>query len=188
MKRCWQVTDPLLIHYHDREWGTPVHDERLHFEFLLLESFQAGLNWTMMLKKRESFRKAFDNFNPRKISRYKESKLTALLADPGIIRNRRKISAAVNNAQKFLEVSREFGGFDRYIWSFVDGKPVHNSWKKWEQVPTTSPVSDALSLDLRKRGFKFVGSTSMYAHMQSIGMVNDHLTCCFRWKELQHGR
>jgi DNA-3-methyladenine glycosylase I len=188
MKRCWNVTDPLLLNYHDTEWGAPVHDDRLHFEFLLLECFQAGLNWSMMLRKRESFRKAFDNFNPRKIARYNEKKLAALLSNPGIIRNSRKISAAVNNAQKFLDTAREFGSFDRYIWSFVDGKPVHNRWQTWEQVPVKSPVSDVLSLDLKKRGFRFVGSTTMYAHMQSIGLVNDHLTFCFRWKELNSGR
>jgi DNA-3-methyladenine glycosylase I len=188
MQRCWQVTDPLLLRYHDTEWGAPVHDERLHFEFLLLECFQAGLNWSMMLRKRENFRRAFDNFDPYKISRYSEQKLAALLSDQGIVRNRPKISAAVNNAQKFLETAQEIGSFDRYIWSFVDGKPLHNHWEKWEQVPVKSPVSDALSRDLKKRGFKFVGSTTMYAHMQSIGLVNDHLKFCFRWTELISGR
>jgi DNA-3-methyladenine glycosylase I len=186
MTRCpWAGTaDPLYIAYHDGEWGRPVHDERTHFEFLLLETQQAGLSWRCILGKREAYRKAFAGFEPVKVARFTSARIERLLADPGIVRNRRKIEASVRNARAFLEVAEEFGSFDAYIWRFVDGAPLVNVWKEPRQIPTTTTVSDALSKDLKSRGFGFVGSTTIYAHMQAIGMVNDHLVSCFRWAEL----
>jgi len=186
MTRCpWAGTnDPLYLAYHDEEWGRPVHDERRHFEFLLLETQQAGLSWRCILGKREAYRKSFAGFEPEKVARFTRARIERLLADPGIIRNRRKIEASVRNARAFLEVAAEFGSFDAYVWRFVDGVSLVNAWREPRQVPTTTPVSDALSKDLKARGFGFVGSITIYAHMQAIGMVNDHLVSCFRWAEL----
>ncbi|MBN1797883.1 MAG: DNA-3-methyladenine glycosylase I [Spirochaetales bacterium] len=184
MKRCWQTADPMLLNYHDTEWGVPVHDERLHFEFLTLEAFQAGLSWTTMLKKRENFRRAFNNFDPEHIARYDEQKILTLLDDAGIIRNRRKIQATINNARCFLRIQAERGSFDNYIWSFVDGKPLQNQCKNWSDVPAQTELSATISSDLRKRGFQYLGAITVYAHMQSIGLVNDHLEYCFRYKDL----
>jgi DNA-3-methyladenine glycosylase I len=180
--RCgWSLGDPLYRAYHDTEWGVPVHDDQKLFEFLLLEGAQAGLSWITILRKRESYRAAFDGFDPLKVAAYGEDKIAALLLDPGIIRNRLKIRAAVTNAQAFLKVQGEFGSFERYIWQFVGGEPLINHWERMDQIPATSPQSDALSKDLVRRGFKFVGSTICYAHMQATGMVNDHvLGCAFR--------
>ena len=184
--RCeWCGTDELYVKYHDEEWGIPVHDDRVHFEMLILEGAQAGLSWITVLRKRENYRKAFDNFNVNKVARYTEKRIEKLLLNPGIIRNRLKVRSTVTNAKVFIEVQKEFGSFDKYIWQFVNGKPIVNKWKKMSELPATSKVSDALSKDLKKRGFKFVGSTIMYAHMQAIGMVNDHTTDCFRYKELK---
>ncbi|OGG06014.1 MAG: DNA-3-methyladenine glycosylase [Candidatus Glassbacteria bacterium RIFCSPLOWO2_12_FULL_58_11] len=184
--RCaWvPLSDPLYIAYHDLEWGVPLHEDRKIFELLTLEAAQAGLSWKTVLHKRENFRAAFDNFDPEKVARYGDKKLAELLADPGIIRNRLKVSAAINNAARFLEVQKEFGSFDSYIWRFVGGRPRINARKTIKEVPATSPESDALSLDLKKRGFKFVGPTVIYAHMQASGMVNDHTLDCFRYREL----
>ena len=182
--RCeWCLKFDQYIEYHDTEWGVPVHDDLLHFEFWILEGAQAGLSWSTILKKREGYRKAFANFDPVKVARFTEARLEKILLDPGIIRNRLKVYAAVNNAKRFLEIQKEFKSFDRYIWSFVKGKPIVNKWKTLKQVPATSKESDALSKDLIKRGFKFVGSTVMYAHMQACGLINDHLVDCFRYKE-----
>jgi DNA-3-methyladenine glycosylase I len=172
------------IRYHDLEWGVPVHDDKIHFEFLILEGAQAGLSWSTILKRRNGYRKAFADFDPETVARYDEKKIAALLSDPGIIRNRQKVNSAVNNARKFLKVQEEFGSFDRYIWQFVNGKPILNDWNSMSQIPATSPVSDALSRDLISRGFKFTGSTIMYAHLQATGLVNDHVTSCFRYIEL----
>ncbi len=166
--------------YHDEEWGVPVHDDKKHFEFLILEGAQAGLSWATVLKKREGYRKAFANFDVRKVATYSEEKIQELILNPDIIRNKLKIRGSVINAQRFLEVQKEFGTFDEYIWEFVNGKPIVNHWKKMEDCPATSKESDALSKDLKKRGFKFVGSTIIYAHMQACGLVNDHLVSCFR--------
>ncbi len=178
--RCrWVNEDPLYIKYHDEEWGVPVHDDKKMFEFLVLETFQAGLSWYTILKKRENFKKAFDKFDYKKIAKYGEPKVEELLQDAGIIRNQQKIRAAINNAQRFMEVQKEFGSFCKYIWGFVDHKPIVNNWKALTEVPATTPISDALSKDLKKRGFKFVGSTTIYAHMQASGMVNDHIEGCF---------
>ena len=175
-KRCdWPNGNELMIEYHDTEWGVPLHDDRKMFEFLMLDNTQAGLSWQTILNKRENYRKAFDNFDPAKIARYNERKIASLLKNPGIIRNRLKVRSAVTNAQAFLEIQNEFGSFDTYIWQFVDGKPFRNKWKRLKDIPATSGESDAMSKDLKKRGFKFVGSTICYAYMQSIGMVNDHL-------------
>ena len=190
--RCgWAGDNPLNIEYHDKEWGVPVHDDRLLFEFLILEGHQAGLSWLTILKKRDNYRKAFDNFDPAKIAKYDQKKIDALLKNEGIIRNRLKINATVQNAISFLEVKKEFGSFDKYIWSFVDGrrldssrKPIVNSWKSLKQIPPKTPLSDKMSKDLLKRGFKFVGSTICYAFMQAVGMVNDHTVDCFRYQEL----
>ena len=183
MNRCsWCIDDPLMMKYHDEEWGTPVHSERKHFEFLVLETFQAGLSWMVVLRKRGNFRKAFDNFDPKKVARYNRRKIDRLVKDEGIIRNRRKIEAAVNNAKRFLEVQKEFGSFDKYLWGFVDNRPITNRWKKLSQIPATTKLSDEISRDMKKRGFSFVGSTVIYAHLQAIGMVNDHLVSCFRYK------
>jgi DNA-3-methyladenine glycosylase I len=189
MKRCsWCGEDPLYVSYHDVEWGSPVHDEKRHFEFLLLETQQSGLSWRCILGKREAFRKAYAGFDPAKVARFPPARVEELLGDPGIIRNRRKIEAAIKNARAFLDVAGEFGTFDAYIWSFVAGEPVVNSWREASQVPATTEISETLASDLKKRGFSFVGPTTMYAHMQAIGMVNDHLVSCFRWRELGGGR
>ncbi|MDL5047677.1 DNA-3-methyladenine glycosylase I [Oscillatoria amoena NRMC-F 0135] len=183
--RCsWCLKFEHYIAYHDTEWGVPVHDDRKHFEFLILEGAQAGLSWSTILKKREGYRKAFADFDPEKVARFTEKKLEKILLDPGIVRNRLKVFAAVNNAKRFLEVQKEFGSFNTYIWQFVNGKPIINKWKSLKQIPPTSKQSDALSKDLIKRGFKFVGSTVIYAHMQACGLVNDHLVDCFRYREV----
>lgn len=189
--RCgWAETTPnpkdkaIYDRYHDREWGTPVHRDRRIFEHLVLEGFQAGLSWLTILKKRRAFRKAFAGFDPAKVARFDKRKIARLLADPGIIRNRLKVAAAVNNARRFLEVQREFGSFDAYIRRFVGGRTIVNRWTKLSEIPDTSPESDALSADLKARGFKFIGSTICYAHLQATGLVNDHLVTCFRWREL----
>ncbi len=186
MIRCpWCGKEELYITYHDEEWGVPVHNEKKHFEFLLLETMQAGLNWYMILKKRENFRKAFDGFDYKKIKNYNEVKIKKLLKDTGIIRNRKKIESAINNAQCFITIQKEFNSFDNYIWSFVNHKPIQNAWKSMKQIPVKTKLSDSISNDLKKRGFKFVGSTTIYAHMQAIGIVNDHLLGCFRYKEIK---
>lgn len=181
--RCTWAEDQFeeYITYHDEEWGVPVHDDRKHFEFLILEGAQAGLSWATVLKKREGYRQSFANFDPEVVATFDEDNILELLQFEGIIRNKLKVRGAVTNAQKFLEVQKEFGSFDTYIWSFVDGKPIVNQWKSMSEVPATSPESDALSKDLKKRGFKFVGSTIMYAHMQACGLVNDHTINCFRF-------
>ncbi len=184
MKRCGWATNELAIHYHDTEWGVPLHDDRGLFEFLVLEGAQAGLSWDTILRKRENYRAAFDNFNPEKVARYSDSKIAKLLQNEGIIRNRLKIASAVANAKAFLKMQKEFGSFDKYIWGFVDGKPIANKWKEIGQVPAKTPVSDSISKDLKKRGFNFVGSTIMYAFMQATGIVNDHLVSCFRYKRV----
>ncbi len=179
-ERCgWVNTNPLYLEYHDKEWGVPVHDDRTLFEFLILEGAQAGLSWFTVLQKRENYRAAFDNFEVEKIADYTETDAARLLANAGIIRNRLKIAATVNNAQKFLEVQKEFGSFDRYLWNFVGGAPIVNNFTALSELPARTPISDALSKDLQKRGFKFVGSTIMYAYMQAVGMVNDHVLSCF---------
>jgi DNA-3-methyladenine glycosylase I len=186
MKRCsWSEGNDLYIEYHDKEWGTPVHEDRKHFEFLVLESFQAGLSWLTILKKRENFRKAFHGFDPKKVAKYDKKKIGKLMKDAGIIRNRMKIEATINNAKRFLEVQKKFGSFDDYIWGFTDFKPKRNSWKRMSQIPATTKLSDEISKDLKERGFKFVGSTTIYAHLQAIGIVNDHVVSCFRYKELK---
>jgi DNA-3-methyladenine glycosylase I len=172
----------LYRQYHDQEWGVPVRDDRRQFEFLTLESAQAGLSWATILNKREGYRRAFADFDPAKVARFTAKRLERILADPGVVRNRLKVAAAVNNARKFLEVQEEFGDFTTYIWRFVDGKPLQNKWQSMKDVPATTRESDALSKDLKQRGFKFVGSTIVYAHMQATGMVNDHLVACFRHK------
>ena len=173
-----------MIEYHDTEWGTPLRDDAKHFEFLVLDAAQAGLSWITILKKRENYRRAFDNFDARKISRYDARKVKQLLANPGIVRNRLKIAAAITNAQRFLAVQKEFGSFDAYIWQFVGGQPKRNAWRTLKEIPTRTPESDAMSDDLRRRAFKFVGSTICYAFMQAAGMVNDHLVDCFRHGEV----
>jgi DNA-3-methyladenine glycosylase I len=185
IRRCPWAGDSSLtyIEYHDMEWGVPVWDDNRQFEFLLLEGAQAGLSWSTILNKREGYRAAFADFDPRKVARFTSKRIERILLDPGIVRNRQKVNAAVTNAKAFLEVQEEFDGFCNYIWRFVDGKPKQNRLKQDSDVPATSPESDALSKDLKQRGFKFVGSTIMYAHMQATGMVNDHLTSCFRHKE-----
>lgn len=184
--RCtWAGSDPLYQAYHDHEWGVAVHDDRLLFEFLILEGAQAGLSWITILRKREAYRAAFENFDPAVVARFDEQKQAALLLNPGIVRNRLKIASAISNARAFLQVQEEFGSFDAYLWRFVDGRPIRNSWRSITEVPASTPVSDALSKDLKKRGFRFVGSTICYAFMQAVGMVNDHTTDCFRWQELQ---
>ena len=187
MKRCGWVpaNDPLYQRYHDEEWGVPVHDDQRLFEFLILEGAQAGLSWATILKKRENYRQAFDYFDPQLVARYDEKKIAALLENPGIVRNRLKIYAAVGNARAFLEVQREFGRFDRYIWQFVGGKPKVNAWPALRDIPARTAESDAMSKDLKKRGFKFIGSTICYAFMQAAGLVNDHTTDCFRYHEME---
>lgn len=183
-QRCdWPGENKLMIEYHDTEWGVPLHDDRKLFEFLLLDNAQAGLSWQTILNKRENYRKAFDNFDPGKIARYNKRKITSLLNNPGIIRNRLKVQSAVTNARAFLEIQAEFGSFDTYIWQFVNGKPIRNHWKSLKDIPATSPESDAMSKALKKRGLKFVGSTICYAFMQSAGLVNDHLIHCFRYTQ-----
>ena len=184
MKRCTWAKNDLAIAYHDAEWGVALHDDRGLFEFLILEGAQAGLSWDTILRKRDAYRKAFDNFEPTKVARYGEAKCEKLLLNEGIIRNRLKISSAVSNAKAFLNVQKEFGSFDKYIWDFIGGKPIVNKAKGNGDVPAKTEVSDAISKDLKKRGFNFVGSTIMYAFMQATGMVNDHLVTCFRYKEL----
>lgn len=188
LTRCeWPGNDPLYLDYHDQEWGVPVHDDRQLFEFLLLEGFQAGLSWITILRKRANFRQAFDNFQPEIVARYDDAKIRELLQNPGIVRNRLKVNAAITNAQAFLKIQEEFDSFDAYIWQFVNGRTFHNSWSCLQEIPVTTPQSDAMSQDLKKRGFKFVGSTVCYAHMQATGMVNDHVVNCFRHKELKYG-
>src|SRR5207253_1464012 len=185
-KRCAWVgeSNPLMLEYHDREWGMAVHDDVKHFEFLVLEGAQAGLSWSIVLNKREGYRRAFSEFDPNKMARYTEKRVQKLLLDPGIIRNRQKIEAAVRNARAFLAIQDEFGSVETYSWRFVDGQPKVNRWKIMKQVPATSAESDAFSKDLKQRGFSFVGSTVIYAHMQAVGMVNDHLVDCFRYREV----
>jgi DNA-3-methyladenine glycosylase I len=182
--RCgWATTESMIV-YHDKEWGVPVHDDRLLFEFLILEGAQAGLSWSTILNKRDNYRKAFENFDVKKIAKYDARKIKNLLADAGIVRNKLKIAAAIQNAKAFLAVQKEFGTFDTYIWSFVNNQPIRNKFKKMQNVPARTPESDAMSKDLLKRGFKFVGSTICYAFMQAVGMVNDHLTDCFRHDQI----
>ncbi len=184
--RCsWCGETPLYVNYHDTEWGVPVYDDDKLFEFLILETFQAGLSWITVLRKRENFRKAFDNFDYKKIAKYDDNKFEELIQDAGIIRNKLKVKATITNALAFMEIQKEFGSFSKYIWAFVDHKPINNNWKKLDEVPAMTEVSDKLSKDLKKRGFKFVGSTVIYAHMQATGMVNDHIVDCFRYKEVQ---
>ena len=184
-RRCpWADTDPLYRAYHDTEWGTPVHDDRKLFEFLILEGAQAGLSWLTILRKRENYREAFDHFDPRKVASYDSRKIEELLRKPGIVRNRRKVEATVENARVFLPVQEELGSFDRYIWRFVGGRPIRNAWRSIEEVPASTPESIAMSEDLKRRGFRFVGATVCYAYMQAVGMVNDHTVECFRYGEL----
>ncbi len=183
--RCAWAQGELDVLYHDEEWGVPVHDDRLLFEFLILEGAQAGLSWSTILKKREAYRKAFANFEPSKVARFTEARITQLLQNPGIVRNRLKVNAAVTNAQAFLAVQKEFGSFDAYIWRFVEGKPIQNRWTSLSQIPAKTPVSDLMSKDLKRRGFTFVGSTICYAFMQAVGMVNDHTADCFRYEALR---
>jgi len=182
--RCGWASNELSIPYHDKEWGTPAHDDRRLFEFLILEGAQAGLSWDTILKKRANYRTAFDRFDPRRVAAYDRRKVQALLRNEGIIRNRLKIAATVQNAKAFLKTQDEFGSFDRYIWQFVGGQPIANRWRSPRQVPAHTPQSDAMSKDLKKRGFSFVGTTICYAFMQAVGMVNDHLTTCFRYKQI----
>jgi len=183
--RCaWAGSDPLYQEYHDREWGVPLHTDRVLFEMLILEGAQAGLSWITILRKRKNYRKAFDRFDPKKVARYDARKIASLLNDAGIVRNRLKVASAVSNAKAFLAVQKEFGSFERYIWRFVEGKPVINHFRSLKEVPARTPVSDAMSRDLRKRGFRFVGSTICYAFMQACGLVNDHETGCFRHRQV----
>jgi DNA-3-methyladenine glycosylase I len=183
--RCpWCLGNPLYEAYHDEEWGVPVYDDATLFEFLILETFQAGLSWITVLRKRENFRKAFDHFDYHKIDNYKQHKIEDLLQDAGIIRNKLKVNATVTNAQAFIKIQDEFGSFSKYIWGFGDGKPIKNACKSMQDVPATTAISDILSKDLKKRGFKFVGSTVIYAHMQATGMINDHVMDCFRYNEI----
>ncbi len=182
MRRCeWAGSDPLYIEYHDREWGVPLHDDRRLFEMLVLEGAQAGLSWITILRKREAYRRAFDRFDPRKVARYDARKVRSLLADSGIVRNRLKVQSAIKNARAFLDVVDEHGSFDAYIWRFVGGRPRRNGWRRLKEIPARTEESDAMSKDLRKRGFSFVGSTICYAFMQATGMVNDHIVDCFRY-------
>ena len=186
--RCpWPGNDPLYQAYHDREWGVPVRDDRLLFEFLTLEGAQAGLSWITILRKRPAYRVAFAGFDPDQVARFDAATVAELLANPGIVRNRLKVESTITNARAFLQVREEFGSFDAYQWRFVDGRPIQNAWRSLGDIPASTPVSDALSRDLKRRGFRFVGSTICYAHMQAVGMVNDHLVDCFRWRELGSG-
>ncbi len=181
IQRCqWVTDDEIYIHYHDKEWGVPIYDDNILFEFLVLESMQAGLNWLTILKKRENFRKAFDDFNVERIAKYNEMKVQALLNDPGIIRNQLKIRATINNATKFIDIQKEQGSFSNYLWAYVDNKPILNYWKYQEEVPTTTELSEQLARDMKKRGFKFLGPTICYAYMQAVGLVNDHTQCFLR--------
>lgn len=186
-KRCDWCEDTFdeYVRYHDKEWGVPVYDDKIQFEFLILEGAQAGLSWSTILKKREGYRKAFANFDVEKVAQFDEEEIRKLLDNPEIVRNKLKVRSAITNAQKFIGIQEEFGSFNDYLWSFVDGEPVNNHWKTMKEVPATTKESDAVSKDLKKRGFKFVGSTIMYAHMQAVGMVNDHLVSCFRHKEIE---
>lgn len=190
IKRCdWPAGgNALYVQYHDEEWGVPVHDDLRQFEFLVLEGAQAGLSWATVLNKRENYRKAFAGFNPEKVARFTPAKIEKLLENPGIIRNRLKIASAVHNARRFLAVQEEFGSFDRYLWRFVNGRPLVNRWRYSKEIPASTPLSDAISKDLKQRGFKFVGSTVIYAHLQAAGLVNDHLVHCFRYKEIARMR
>jgi DNA-3-methyladenine glycosylase I len=182
--RCAWAAREDMWEYHDTEWGVPVHDDRKHFEFLILEGAQAGLSWSTILNKREGYRRAFAGFDPEKVARFSPARVEKILQDPGIVRNRQKVECAVSNARMFLELVEEVGSFDKFIWSFVDGKPIVNRWETTKQIPATSKESDALAKELKQRGFKFVGATVMYAHMQAAGLVNDHLTGCWRWREV----
>lgn len=185
IQRCeWSGSDPLYIQYHDEEWGVPLHDDRALFEFLTLEGAQAGLSWLTILRKRENYRKAFDNFEPAKVARYGAKKFAELMNDAGIVRNRQKIQATIENARAFLAVQDEFGSFDKYIWGFVNGKPIRNGWKTLKEIPAKTPLSETISKDLQGRGFRFVGPTIVYAHMQATGMVNDHLVGCYVYKKV----
>ena len=185
MNRCdWCKSDDLYIKYHDEEWGVPVHDDRKQFEFLVLESAQSGLSWLTILRKRENYRLAYDNFEPEKVALYDDKKIDELLTNPGIIRNRKKIEASINNARRFLEVQKEFGSFDKYIWGFVHGQPIVNSYQDGAEIPATSPLSDTISKDLKRRGFQFLGPVTVYAHMQATGIVDDHVDSCFRKTKL----
>ena len=183
--RCWSTTDPLYIEYHDEEWGVPAHDDRTLFEFLLLEGFQAGLSWELILRRRDNLRRAFEGFEPEKVARFTEGDVRRLLGDPGMIRNRRKIEAAINKARRLLEISEEFGSFNEYVWGFVDGKPIDNRLRSFTDMPSKTELSETMSRDLKKRGFKFVGPTICYSFMQTVGMVNDHLVDCFRYDEIK---
>ncbi len=186
MNRCpWPGKDELYIKYHDEEWGVPVHDDKKHFEFLVLESAQAGLSWLTILRKRENYRKLYDDFDVLKVSEYSEDKINDLMQNPGIVRNKKKIEASINNAKLFIEIQKEFGSFDNYIWGFVDNKPIQNSFDDISMVPATSELSDRVSKDLKNRGFKFLGTTIVYAHLQATGIINDHLISCFRNKEVK---
>ena len=185
MNRCaWGSSNPLMIEYHDTEWGVPLHDEQKLFEFLVLEGMQAGLSWSTILNKRQNFRRAFAEFDVEQVARFGKREINRLLKDAGIIRNRLKIEAVINNARQFSEVQQEFGSFDAYIWAFVDGQPIRNEFKSLQEIPARTPLSDAISKDLKQRGFKFVGSTIVYAHMQATGMVNDHTVDCFRYHQV----
>lgn len=185
LNRCpWCGNDELYVKYHDEEWGVPVHDDRKHFEFLILESAQAGLSWLTILRKRENYRKAYDGFDPVKVAQYDEKKIEEMMNDPGIIRNRRKIESSINNARRFLEIQKEFGSFDNYIWSFVNYKPLWNHWTDISKVPARTELSDRISRDLKSRGFRFLGSTIIYSHLQATGLVNDHLVSCFRREDV----
>lgn len=185
IKRCEWAKIDLAIIYHDTEWGVPVHEDNLHYEYIVLDGAQAGLSWDTILKKRENYRKAFDGFDPQKVARYTGRRVENLLQNPGIIRNRLKVNSAIKNAKAFLKVQEEYGSFDAYIWQFVEGETIHNKWKKLEDVPPTSTESDAMSKDMKSRGFNFVGSTICYAYMQAAGMVNDHVISCFRYKAIK---
>lgn len=185
LKRCaWSEGDDLMNSYHDKEWGMPVHDDRKQFEFLVLESAQAGLSWRTVLNKRENYRTAYDDFDPRAVAEYGDRKVKELLNNSGIIRNRAKIEASINNAKRFLEVQEEFGSFDAYLWRFTENEQVNNKWKKLEEIPAKTELSDTISKDMKKRGFKFVGATIIYSHLQAVGVVNDHLVHCFRYRQV----
>lgn len=186
LERCpWCGEDPLYVRYHDQEWGVPVYDDRRHFEFLVLESAQAGLSWITVLRKREAYRSAYDGFDPESVAAYDEKAIDKMLQNRGLIRNRRKIEASVNNARRFLDIQNQFGSFSEYLWRFVEGKPVVGSWRDLSQIPTKTALSDRVSVDLKKRGFKFMGPLIVYSHLQAAGLVNDHMVSCFRLRELQ---
>jgi len=186
MKRCeWCLSNDTQIEYHDKEWGNPCYDDKVHFEFLVLESAQAGLSWNTILMKRNNYRIAYDNFDVNKVKKYDEDKVNELVNNAGIVRNRKKIEASINNAILFCDIQKEFGSFSNYLWSFVDNKPIINSWKTMEELPAKTELSDRVSKELKKRGFKFLGSTTIYAHLQAVGIINDHTIDCFRYKEVQ---